>query len=769
MEERHPFELQRIRRRALLRVAFPVLGVALVLASLLGIAVYSDQANRAGALALSDDLIAALEKRISIEVAAYLDPASQALELARDLAGAASTADRRTVAENFAIDALHRVPQLANVEIADGDGDFMLVRRGQAASGDEGGTESKLIRNLPLPRIVLWVHRDAGGREISREFDPADSYDPRSRPWYIGALTTNEIFWTGLYVFFSDRAPGITAALRAETSDGKQVVVGVDIKLDALSQFLGGLTIGKSGRAMIIDAQGQLIAYPDANRILRPQGDTLVSVHVDELDDPVLTAAWDRFRVEGPGRRTLEVNGARIVTAVVPLPLSGQGWLMMMTVPEDDFIGFVRGNSRTALAMSLTVVAMCALLAALLVRQGLRADRAARELLDRSLAITRQSTAFARLATEAGLFDRSGDAPPPALCEILAEVTSARRASIWRVMAGDGALRCEDSFEPETGGHVAGLELALSEAPQFLAALLHGEEIDVTDAAIDRRTSALHQLLMNKIGSTALLMVPVRCENQVAGAVWLEDCEPGDGARNFARAVANMVAVRMAEAPPEAPVRMGAIASAGAAEPQEVRSFDAGLALRGLDHPDLAAEVFPNVAVLVLRFADPAVLARRPAGCGSSLADRIVCAVQEIGTEHALPYLKLAGDELIAAAGFGGADPTAAVRVADAALAIRERCLAMLEDAELPSSFSIGLDVGVAIGSPVGREPRVFNLWGDVVRSSHAMAGSAALATIQVTEAAYRALRQDFLFRPRGSFYIPRIGAARIYVLAGRP
>ena len=322
MEERHPFELQRIRRRALLRVAFPVLGVALVLASLLGIAVYSDQANRAGALALSDDLIAALEKRISIEVAAYLDPASQALELARDLAGAASTADRRTVAENFAIDALHRVPQLANVEIADGDGDFMLVRRGQAASGDEGGTESKLIRNLPLPRIVLWVHRDAGGREISREFDPADSYDPRSRPWYIGALTTNEIFWTGLYVFFSDRAPGITAALRAETSDGKQVVVGVDIKLDALSQFLGGLTIGKSGRAMIIDAQGQLIAYPDANRILRPQGDTLVSVHVDELDDPVLTAAWDRFRVEGPGRRTLEVNGARIVTAVVPLPLT---------------------------------------------------------------------------------------------------------------------------------------------------------------------------------------------------------------------------------------------------------------------------------------------------------------------------------------------------------------------------------------------------------------------------------------------------------------
>jgi len=309
IEERHPFELQRTKRRALLRVAFPVLGVALVLASLLGIAVYSDQANRAGALSLSDDLIAALEKRIAIEVSAYLDPAAQALELARDLAGAAAAADRRTVAESFAIDALRRVPQLANVNIADGDGDFMLVRRGQAASGNEGGTDTKLIRNLPLPRVVIWTHRDASRHEIAREFDPADPYDPRTRPWYIGALTTEQIFWTGIYVFFSDRAPGITAALRAEASDGKQVVVGVDIKLDALSQFLAGLKIGRTGRAMIIDAQGELIAYPDATRMLRQQGDDLVSVHVDELDDPALRAAWDRYRVEGPGRRTLEVNG----------------------------------------------------------------------------------------------------------------------------------------------------------------------------------------------------------------------------------------------------------------------------------------------------------------------------------------------------------------------------------------------------------------------------------------------------------------------------
>jgi len=55
------------------------------------------------------------------------------------------------------------------------------------------------------------------------------------------------------------------------------------------------------------------------------------------------------------------------------------------------------------------------------------------------------------------------------------------------------------------------------------------------------------------------------------------------------------------------------------------------------------------------------------------------------------------------------------------------------------------------------------------VRTADIMAGSAIGAgSIQVSEAAYRLLRQQFLFRPRGSFYLPRVGAARTFVLASR-
>jgi adenylate cyclase len=72
------------RRRALLRVGVPLGGVALMIATILFIAFYADRANRAGALALSNDLLVTLEQRIGIEVSAYLEPAARAVRILRD-------------------------------------------------------------------------------------------------------------------------------------------------------------------------------------------------------------------------------------------------------------------------------------------------------------------------------------------------------------------------------------------------------------------------------------------------------------------------------------------------------------------------------------------------------------------------------------------------------------------------------------------------------------------------------------------------------------
>src|SRR5690348_6527466 len=67
----------------------------------------------------------------------------------------------------------------------------------------------------------------------------------------------------------------------------------------------------------------------------------------------------------------------------ITTPAAGNDWSVLIVV-EEEFTGFVAADNRKALLMALAVVGVAALIAGLLVRQGLRADRAARALLHRT-------------------------------------------------------------------------------------------------------------------------------------------------------------------------------------------------------------------------------------------------------------------------------------------------------------------------------------------------------------------------------------------------
>jgi adenylate cyclase len=758
-----PRDERRRRRRALLRIGIPLGGVALMIATILFIAFYADRANRAGALALSSDLLVTLEQRIGNEVSAYLEPAARTVRILRDTLHDGALGDRLPLVETFSSSLLREIPQIANLNFADEDGNFVMVRGGR-----DGGIDVKLVENAPGPRRVTWIHRDVAGDETGREEDRADTYDPRTRPWYEGALAHDHLFWTGIYIFYSQRVPGITASAKYRDPNGRLYLFGVDITLDALSHFLASLEIGRTGRAVIIDDAGQLIAAPRGSAMLREINGQLAAPHVDELGDDVLTHAYDRFRVEGAGHRAIEVGDRRYISAVTPIKGAGRHWSTMIVVPEDDFVGFVTSNNRKALVMSLVIVAVATLLASLLVRQGLRADRNARLLLERQSAITRQSGAFASLASDASLFDPAQSLPSRTLTETLANVTDARRASIWALRDAGRTLRCEDSFDRETGGHADGLELHRDELPGIFRHLVAGEEIAVADAARDRRTAELHQIL-SAFGTRALLAVPVRRNDQVVGSVWLEDAPGTAGGRDFVIAVANMVALRMADASIAPVAREPGAIGKPIADPETVtRNFAANLRPAEIDPSALHAEIYHRMAVMVLRFTDAKAMAARLSGVPRCISDEIGCALQQIATDSGIPYLKLAGHEIVAAAGFNQADLGAAAAIADMALTARDRCVALFEETERSHGFQIGIDCSLAIGGAVGNEPRVFNLWGDAVHVATSMAASALPGTVQATEAVYQRLREDFLFRPRGSFHLPHVGDARTFVLAGR-
>lgn len=708
-----------------------------------------------------------IELRVAQQVKSFLGDGERALRLAQDLVATPESAEQRNILlARFARRVLMEAPHISMLLAADAQGNYLGVRR-----GPEGGTAQLEIRNDPGPRRLTRTHKDATGQEIASEEVVETGFDPRTRPWYRAAMKSPSEAWTELYVFFNDRAPGITvsAAMRPVPGEPPVGVVALDVSLDALSGMLAGLHIGRTGRAVLIDRAGQIVAHPDPRLTLRETPEGLATERLDAIGDPVLARALDHVRLSGDFRAVEEVDGARHFIVATSLHGAGaEGWRLIIAVPEQDFTGFVRLNSRRALLMSLGVVAVATLLALFLVRQGLRADAAAVRLIEDRACIAAQSDAFAQLADSAALFD-PGAKLPPELTERLCVVARAARAAVWRLTPDGRALTLEDAYEAEGGGHLQDALLPREEMPALFARLATGETIRTSDAARERATAELHRAWLQPLGTRGLIAVPIRHGARSLGLAWVEDPRASDDeVLAFLKPVAKLLSVRLAGGAAHLAARAASVkAQAPAAAPLAEARLGAGV-LDPAGHADLAADVHPLTAVAVIRFTEARALAERGGKGAGPLIERLAGALEAAAREAGIPYLRLLGEEMVAAVGLAAEESgtPAARRIATFALAARGACLHIFEQAETEPTFSIGLDLGVAIGSRVGSAAPFLNLWGEAVRAARELAASAPVGGIQASDSVYAALADAFLFRPRGRFHVPGRGVASSFILA---
>jgi adenylate cyclase len=190
---------------------------------------------------------------------------------------------------------------------------------------------------------------------------------------------------------------------------------------------------------------------------------------------------------------------------------------------------------------------------------------------------------------------------------------------------------------------------------------------------------------------------------------------------------------------------------------------------RGYDNSTLDAEVYTDVTVLVVRFIDPLSLAKSiEEGQSRSAADSLVYHFEDMGEARHLDYWNIVGDQIVCAAGLGEGSTDHCRIIADIALNLQDHCTHLFADLDKRMSFRIGIDRGAVIGSRLGRQRQSYNIWGDAVEAAIKMADTGVTGGIHVSEAAYRSLREDFVFKVRGSFYLKNFGEIATYMLTGR-
>ena len=145
------------------------------------------------------------------------------------------------------------------------------------------------------------------------------------------------------------------------------------------------------------------------------------------------------------------------------------------------------------------------------------------------------------------------------------------------------------------------------------------------------------------------------------------------------------------------------------------------------------------------------------------MLDRIFTTFDALAVRYRLEKIKTVGDAYMAASGLLEPNPRHVEDIAMMALAMQNE-VARISNGS-PISLRIGIDIGPVVAGVIGESRFIFDLWGDTVNTASRMESHGLPGCIQVTERAYRHLREKFLLKVRGDIEVKGKGLMKTYLL----
>ena len=232
--------------------------------------------------------------------------------------------------------------------------------------GDEQG-RFLLLKREAEDLVYIRDESTAPDRQIYRldstgnrtELIKTAPYDPRTRPWYTTAKQSGKPTWSPIYVFTASPVLGITpvAPIYSETGSLRGVLA-IDLTLSQISDFLKTIKISPSGQVFAIERSGEIVASStDELPFVATKGGQKRLLAADSKNILIRSAATylqQRFgsfvNIDSKGQFTFDIDGKRQFITVAPLQDDrGLDWLIVVAIPEADFIEQINANTRTTI------------------------------------------------------------------------------------------------------------------------------------------------------------------------------------------------------------------------------------------------------------------------------------------------------------------------------------------------------------------------------------------------------------------------------------
>ena len=233
--------------------------------------------------------------------------------------------------------------------------------------------EKVTIQTMIAPILqTTWYTKDSNNKLVLNAHDPLKVYDPRLRPWYLGAISSHGQKWTNIYTWEekyqgkNEWQIGITISNPIKQNNQIAGVAAIDIILKDLSNFMHDLKVSPNSRAFIFDTNGKAIGLPNYSDVISFDPalatESVKRNQMSNVSDKVIASAFtaliggetnlskSNVTFEGVQERRFKVEDQQYFGYFTQFrPDLGLNWIIGIVVPENDF----KGGAKKILVWSL--------------------------------------------------------------------------------------------------------------------------------------------------------------------------------------------------------------------------------------------------------------------------------------------------------------------------------------------------------------------------------------------------------------------------------
>ncbi len=213
-----------------------------------------------------------------------------------------------------------------------------------------------------LPGQFLYYNTNGLGLKVGTPRIGQKDFDSRTEPWYQVSANKRSSKWSDIYTYEDGSDIAIAATAPLYKNSEFQGVLAADLSLNQITNFLREIKVGKSGKTFIVERNGTIVASSTPDNTYFKEGKVFKRLNSSESASPLVRESIEFLKgkfgnlnnIKRTQQLEFEIKGKRQFLQVTTFnDRYGLDWLIVVVVPEADFMAQIDVNQRNTILLCL--------------------------------------------------------------------------------------------------------------------------------------------------------------------------------------------------------------------------------------------------------------------------------------------------------------------------------------------------------------------------------------------------------------------------------